>query len=87
MIFLSDGNRNALPAALICTAVLTARFMTPALIMTAANLKPKECWIKAAPISAIFSDSNKQKNLSVWLIQELKTSWKICLRKTLNKSL
>jgi len=60
MIFLSAGNRNALPAELICIAALTALFMIQARITTAANLRPKECWTKAAPIFVISSDSNKQ---------------------------
>ena len=81
MIFLSDDRRNARPAGLICIAVLTVRFTTPVHITTAANLKPKECWIKPVPIFVIFSNLNKQENLPYRLIRELKTSWKSCLRK------
>lgn len=78
---MSDGNRNVLPAGLICIAVLIALIMMQALITTAANLKPKECWIKPAPIFVIFSNSNRRVNLPVRLIQELKTNWKIYSRK------
>ena len=78
---MSDGNRSALPAEMICIAALTVRFMTSVLITTAVNLKPKECWTKLAPIFVIFSDSNNQENLPYRLIRELKTSWNRCLRK------
>ena len=81
MIFLSEGNRNALPAELICIAALTALYMIYAFITTAANLKPKECWKKAALIFVIFSNSNKQEILPARQIQEPKTSWKIYSRK------
>ena len=81
MIFLSDGNRSALPAEMICIAALTVRFMTSVLITTAVNLKPKECWTKLAPIFVIFSDLDKQGKLTVWLVQEPKTNWNRYLRK------
>ena len=77
---MSDGNRSALPAELICIAALTALFMIPAHITTAANLRPKEFWTKPALIFVIFSNSNKQENLPALLIREPKISWKSCLR-------
>jgi hypothetical protein len=43
--------------------------------------KLKECWIKSVPIFVIFSNSNKQGNLPVRPIQELKTNWNRYLRK------
>jgi hypothetical protein len=49
--------------------------------MIAANLRPKEYWIKAALIFVIFSDSNKQQMLPARMIQKPKTSWNHCLRK------
>ncbi len=81
MIFLSDDNRNAHPAELICIAVLTALSTSEGHITTAANLRPKECWTKAAPIFVIFLNSNKQENLQVRLAWILKTNWNRYLRK------
>ena len=81
MIFLSEGNRNALPVELICIVVLTARFTTLALITIAANLKPKECLTKSAPIFVIFSNSKQQAILPGQLIRIPKTSCKIYSRK------
>ena len=78
---MSDGNRSALPAEMICIAALTVRFMTSVLITTAVNLKPKECWIKPTIIFVIFSNLNNQENPLARLNQELKTNWKSCLRK------
>jgi hypothetical protein len=75
------GNRNALPVELTCIAALTVRFTTLAHITTATNLRPKECWRKAAPIFVIFSDLNNQENIPVLQFQILKTSWKIYSRK------
>lgn len=60
MIFLLAGKRNAPPAELICIAASTAFFMMQALITTAANLRPKEYWTKAALILVIFSVLNKR---------------------------
>ncbi len=56
---MSAGKRNVPPAELICIVASIAPFMMQALIMTAANLRPKEYWIKAAPIFVIFSALNK----------------------------
>jgi len=78
---LSDGNRSALPAELICIAASTALSTTLALITTAANLRPKEFWTKPALIFVIFSNSNKQENLPALLIREPKISWNRCLKK------
>ena len=87
MIFLSAGKRNAPPVELICIVASIARFMIPAHTMTAANLKPKECWAKAAPIFVIFSTLNKQQKLPSQLIQTLKTIWKRYFKKAHNRSL
>ena len=64
MILLSEGNRNAPPAGLICMAVSTAHFMMKALITTVANLRPKECCTKPVPIFVIFSNSNKHRHIT-----------------------
>ena len=77
---MSDGNRSALPAELICIAVSIALSMSQGHITTAANLRPKEFWTKPALIFAISSNSNKQENLPALLIRKLKISWKSCLR-------
>ena len=58
---MSDGNRSALPAELICIAALIALSMSLALITIAANLKPKEFWTKPALIFVISSDLNKHR--------------------------
>jgi len=83
---LSEGKRNALPAALICIAALTVRFTKLELITTAVNLRPKECWTKPAPIFVIFLNLNKQQTLTVTPIREPKTNWKGYLRKAHKQS-
>jgi len=83
---LSDGNRSALPAELICIAASIALSTSQGHITTAANLRPKEFWTKPALIFVIFSNSNKQENLPALLIREPKISWKIYLRKAHNNS-
>src|SRR5208283_2777066 len=80
-IFLSDGNRSALPAELIYIAASIALSMSQGHITTAANLRPKEFWIKPTIIFVISSDLNKQENLPALLIREPKISWNRCLKK------
>ena len=78
---MSDGNRSALPAELICIAASIALSTSQGHITTAANLRPKEFWTKPVPIFVIFSGLNKHRELPAQPTQESKTSWKIYLKK------
>jgi hypothetical protein len=59
MIFLSDGNRNALPAEPICIPASTVLSMIYALITTAVNRKRKRL-DEGGIISIFLSSGNKQ---------------------------